>query len=79
MVELVETVLSRRSEPSAPRTRFPVPSSPFSMTSKVVQESSSAKVTFFMPSAVSASSADVMLGDTCSQQDTRGSKVTQAG
>lgn len=42
-----------------------LPSSPFSMTSKVVQESSAVKVTFLILSALSASSEDRMLGETC--------------
>lgn len=41
-----------------------VPNSPFSMTSNVVQRSSALKVTFFILSAVSASSVGRMLGET---------------
>lgn len=44
------------------------------MTSKVVQESSWSKVTFFMLRAVSASSAELMLGDTYRRVE--GSEVT---
>lgn len=41
-----------------------IPSSPFSMTSKVVHESSVLKVMFFILSVFSASSTDRMLGET---------------
>lgn len=42
-----------------------LPSSPFSMTSKMVQQSSAVKVTFLIVRALSTSSEDRMLGETC--------------
>lgn len=45
-----------------------IPSSPFSMTSKVVQRSSALKVAFFILSAVSASSDGPILGETYRQK-----------
>ena len=41
-----------------------IPSSPFSITSKVVHKSSVLKVMFLILSALSASSVDRMLGET---------------